>query len=294
MSLMKYCLLNYSKISISIKKNNIFMKNIFMKKFFFIIVILLFCATANSQTPLTTAVDFTATDVHGQSHNLFSYLNAGKYVLIDFFFTTCGPCISAAPQVNASYEHFGCNTGGAIFLGIDDGDSDAQVLAFDNSNGVHYPTISGNSGGTAICNTYQITAFPTIILIAPNKNIVVQDMWPFSTSICNNEISSHGVNSAPCTNGFSDYEKNIITGVYPNPASDIAQFTFMGEQNTKYNFTIYDLSGKPVMSETMNMINASGEYSYSIQVNNLASGSYILVLSSDNKPCGRVPLMIVR
>ena len=41
-----------------------------------------------AQTSLTEAVDFTVTDVDGNEHNLFSYLDDGKYVLIDFFYTT--------------------------------------------------------------------------------------------------------------------------------------------------------------------------------------------------------------
>lgn len=149
-----------------------------MKKLLSLFGAIIFCTVVNGQTPLTTAVDFTATDVHGNSHNLFTYLNSGKYVLIDFFYTTYGPCQTAAPQVNASYENFGCNTSGVIFLGIDLGDNDTEVLAFDNTYGVHYPCISGDAGGSNICSTYGISAYPTIILIAPDKSIVVQDMWP--------------------------------------------------------------------------------------------------------------------
>jgi hypothetical protein len=39
-----------------------------------------------AQTPLTTAVDFTATDIHGTTHNLFTYLADGKYVCLEFFY----------------------------------------------------------------------------------------------------------------------------------------------------------------------------------------------------------------
>jgi hypothetical protein len=35
-----------------------------------------------------SAVNFTAKDVDGKSHTLFTYLNAGKYVLLDFVTTT--------------------------------------------------------------------------------------------------------------------------------------------------------------------------------------------------------------
>jgi hypothetical protein len=44
--------------------------------------------TSAQYTPLTEAVDFTATDVQGVEHNLFSILDEGQYVCIDFFFTT--------------------------------------------------------------------------------------------------------------------------------------------------------------------------------------------------------------
>lgn len=37
-----------------------------------------------AQTPLNTAVDFTATDAKGVSHNLFSYLDDNKFVVIMF------------------------------------------------------------------------------------------------------------------------------------------------------------------------------------------------------------------
>lgn len=119
-------------------------------------------------------------------------------------------------------------------------------------------------------------------------------MWPFSTSICNSTISGYGVSTATCPVGFTDYEKNLITGVYPNPASEQAEFTFMGEQNTRYTVSVFDMSGKPVLEQTMDVINTSGEYTYNVSVANLAAGSYYLVLSSDNKPCGRVPLMVIR
>ena len=57
-------------------------------KRFTLFVALLFTATfVFSQTPLTEAVDFTATDFNGVEHNLFDILDGGQYVCIDFFYT---------------------------------------------------------------------------------------------------------------------------------------------------------------------------------------------------------------
>ncbi|GAB4287070.1 MAG: hypothetical protein Kow0068_12820 [Marinilabiliales bacterium] len=60
-----------------------------MKKLLLLIAsILVLYVAAYTQTTLTTAVDFTVTDTDGNTHNLFSYLDAGKYVCLDFFFVT--------------------------------------------------------------------------------------------------------------------------------------------------------------------------------------------------------------
>lgn len=49
----------------------------------------LFVATISfAQTPLNTAVDFTANDFNGNEFTLFEILDGGQHVLIDFFGTT--------------------------------------------------------------------------------------------------------------------------------------------------------------------------------------------------------------
>lgn len=59
-----------------------------MTKVFYSILLFFTIGFAYPQTSLTEAVDFTATDVEGEVHNLFEILDGGQYVCIDFFFTT--------------------------------------------------------------------------------------------------------------------------------------------------------------------------------------------------------------
>ena len=87
-----------------------------------------------------TAPDFTVTDVHGDTHNLYTYTANGQYVMLDFFFTTCVPCQYYTPQISMAYEAYGCNDGDIVILGIDYGDTDAEVLQYEE-------TITGHLGG---------------------------------------------------------------------------------------------------------------------------------------------------
>jgi hypothetical protein len=56
-----------------------------MKKTFYLFTFLLISAFfTKAQTPLTQAVNFTATDVNGVQHTLFDYLDDDKIVVIMF------------------------------------------------------------------------------------------------------------------------------------------------------------------------------------------------------------------
>ena len=55
--------------------------------------------------------DFTVTDVYGVEHNLYEYADAGKYIYLDFFFDTCGPC--------QTWQFFGCRRQAPLFLHFD-------------------------------------------------------------------------------------------------------------------------------------------------------------------------------
>lgn len=52
-------------------------------KFFILVLVGIFIA--HSEITLEQAPDFTVTDTDGKEHHLQSYLDAGKYVIIDFW-----------------------------------------------------------------------------------------------------------------------------------------------------------------------------------------------------------------
>lgn len=198
-----------------------------MKKVLLFLIVITFGWGVKAQCPLTEAVDFTATDVHGTEIHLFDILDSGQYVLIDFFFTTCGPCQQVTPKIKESYIAMGCNMYDVFYMEIATGDSEAACLNWVNNYGIEYPTISGVAGGTSICGQYGIQYYPNIILIAPDRSIVIQDLWPVSNAqTVINALEQYGLQQHDCTevdvNEFADE-----WSLFPNPANN--NVTLKGE-----------------------------------------------------------------
>ena len=235
-----------------------------MKRLRFITLTLFFVITfdfeINAQCPLTQAIDFTATDCYGTEIHLFDILDGGQAVLIDFFIDS-DPCQQTMPQIVESYYAMGCNQHEVFYIEISDRDSDAVCQTWCQNYGVEYPTIGGPAGGNVICSTYQIYAFPTVILIMPNRQIVIQDLWPLNnvqtivSALVSQGIEQHDCNTyyyidatanpsnGGTVSGSGTYQQGEQCTVSATPASN---FTFLrwtenGSQvstNANYTFTV--------------------------------------------------------
>lgn len=170
-----------------------------MKKILLFITTILLGFNLTAQTTLTQAVDFTATDCHGTEVHLFDILDGGQSVVIDFFYTTCSPCQQATPKVVEAYQTLGCNNHDVFFMEITPYDADAACQNWCNTYGVEYPTVGTNGGGSAITNSYGIQAFPTVILITPDRQIVIQDLYPIpSAQTIINALAPYGIEPHDC------------------------------------------------------------------------------------------------
>lgn len=232
-----------------------------------------------AQTSLTTAVDFTVTDVHGNEHTLFDILNGGQHVLIDFFFTTCPPCIQYQPDINQAHADYGCNTGDVFFFSMDAGDNTAEVLQYEADHDGEHPSISGtDGGGDAVVAAYGITAFPTVILIAPNQDIVVQDIWPPSTANLETALNGNGISQQTCSStGIEDYDLSTtaIAGTYPNPAVKESKMDFTVSVSSKVEFEVYNLLGSKVATVKPEQYKA-GLHTVDLPVDQLSTGNYFV------------------
>lgn len=168
-----------------------------------LLFILLFSGIARSQVAIDTATDFTVKDVNGNQHHLYGYLDAGDYVVIDFYTTNCGPCQTYASEVSASFDYFGCNGGNVVYMGINWGSDNDAVRLFDSIWGANYPSVSGlQGGGNNVVDAYQVQSYPSVILIAPDRSILNNHIWPPLRDTINAEVLTAGGIPQPCTVGL--------------------------------------------------------------------------------------------
>jgi len=183
-----------------------------MKKLITILLFTLFTLN-NTQAQLpdgSVAPDFTFNDLNGVSHTLYSYLDSGYTVFVDFSAVWCPPCWgyhssgalenlyanhgpAGMPHVNAS------TTDDVMVIFVEGDENDLVCLEGTGCNtqgdwvtGTHFPIMcTGNDANgnpmnsTNPTNSYAISGWPTIYMICPDRLTTVAGQNPDPYSLVN-------------------------------------------------------------------------------------------------------------
>lgn len=256
-----------------------------MKKIVFVIIIFFFFGTGlrAQQTNLTQAVDFTVTDCHGQTYNLFEILDRGQAVFIDFFFRTCGQCQVISPYITGSYTQMGCNMGDVFYIEISYIDNDAGCQIWADEFGVEFPTVGKDGGGNEVFQLYGIQGCPTLVLIMPDRSIPIQgllQLYPMSVQDVVNAMQQNGLQTHDC-NGVGVIENNTPFTVFPNPTKE--KVTIDGVEAAEMQ--VFNTLGQLVKT-----VKGTNE----INVSDIAEGVYLLRVSTINSEIYQTRLVVRR
>ena len=120
------------------------------------------------------APDFTLTTPEGKAVALSSY--RGKYVLIDFWASWCGPCRRENPNVVAVYQAYKDRNFEILGVSIDVERNRAQWLKAITDDKLTWPQISDLKPDNEAAKRYSVRAIPQNFLIDPSGKIVATNL----------------------------------------------------------------------------------------------------------------------
>ena len=109
-------------------------------------------------------------DNAGEIKQLSDYVGKGKYVLIDFWASWCGPCRNEMPNVKAAYEKYASKGFEVISISIDKKQK-AWRTAIEEL-GMNWTQVLNVDAA----DVYGIYAIPTTFLVDPEGIVVAKDL----------------------------------------------------------------------------------------------------------------------
>ena len=109
-----------------------------------------------------------AVDYDGKTHRLSDYVGRGKYVVVDFWASWCGPCRREIPNLISLYEKY--KNRNFTIVGVAVNDKPEATLKAIAQDSIPYPQILNTQDITP--HLYGFDGIPYMVLFAPDGHIL--------------------------------------------------------------------------------------------------------------------------
>lgn len=124
----------------------------------------------NATRPGEPFVNFTI-DFNGETHSLSDIAGKGKYVLVDFWASWCGPCRASMPMLRELYKEYAGKPFEIIGIPVNDNPDDSRRAV--EELGITWPVWYTAKSDLAAANAYSVNSIPSTFLIGPDGKILL-------------------------------------------------------------------------------------------------------------------------
>ncbi len=178
--------------------------------------------------------DFTVTDTNGNQVTLSEMLKEKDVVLLNFWFSTCGPCASEFPYMDEAYQTWQ-ESAGVIALNSYPTEDETTVKNYQASMGLTFPMAKCPSSWNG---TFGITGYPTSIVVDRYGVICLIEVGGLTSVTPFNNIFAHftgdNYQQKICYNGLDDITVQIKP-TYDMPSSE--EFSALNQGSFQVEYT---------------------------------------------------------
>ena len=140
------------------------------------LAVLAFAAILSAVAPSIAATDFTLPDLEGRIHRLSDY--RGKWVVINFWATWCGPCLKEIPELAKFQDDHWADT---VVLGINFEETPMEeVQRYVTASKINYPVL--RIGSQPLVPFEPLKGLPSTFLVSPTGVYLGSHVGPITSS----------------------------------------------------------------------------------------------------------------
>ncbi len=234
--------------------------------------------TLTSLQAQTVAPDFTATDCNGVVHNLYSELNTGKVIVLNWVMP-CGSCIG--PSLTAYNVSQSFASPNVLYYLMDDlGNTSCTTLESWADNYNIGPNRTAFSTSAIVENNYGGVGMPHVVVVGPNHTIYFNGL---NGAAGNATAIQNAITSALSASGVPEPVNNVFSlSANPSYPTKTISVQYTLPVSGKATLSVYDETGKSVVWKEMG-VQSKGQYRLDIETNKMAAGTYLVRLLCDEK-----------
>jgi hypothetical protein len=245
-----------------------------MKKQLLIISLLAASLTGIAQT----AVNFTCNDCSSVPHDLFSELDAGKVIVLDFIMP-CGSCISPSISAYNIVQSYASSNPGMVkfYLSDDLGTTPCNTLnSWASTNSISPDAVFSNT--SVVESAYGTGGMPKIVVVGgPNHTVYFNQ---YGTAANNPNAITNAINLALLATGIqsatnNNFNLNVI------PSSKSVQVMYSLNEPADVTLNLLNELGQ-VVNKKESGRQAAGKYDAQFDLNETAGVYFIRVSTEHN------------